>query len=300
MSILNMPSDGLFNVAIVLVRALVRFGSRSREDLLTACGLGVDGVDPKHLTQTLNRWTELGLFENEDKLVSLRDPYRSALGKNPDVAESRLPKVLRMVALAPENNMRFFEAEENKTADLNRGLSWILAQDVYTIDTSSHGTIEALESSQVADKAKRMLQNDTRWNGLRTWMIYLGFARSGPLVTIDPTQALRESLDEVFGTEQTLAAPLFIDRIAEVIPVLDGGSYRRQIEDLLKGSTWTRPPANTLSTALSRAIRRLSHEGAIATEQRSDTEAGVMLVGAEQRPWLRMTHVRRIPHRKVK
>ncbi|MGE9115738.1 protein DpdG, partial [Escherichia coli] len=89
----------------------------------------------------------------------------------------RLPKVLRTIALAPENNLRFFEAEENKSADLNRGLSWILAQDIYTIDTSSHARIEALEGSQVADKAKRMLQNDTRWNGLRTWMIYLGFAR---------------------------------------------------------------------------------------------------------------------------
>src|SRR5204863_184274 len=138
MSILNMPSDGLFNVAIVLARALVRFGPRSRDELLAACGLGVDGVDPNHLTQTLNRWTELGLFATEDKLVSLREPHRTALGKNPDIAESRLPKVLRTIALAPENNLRFFEAEENKSADLNRGLSWILAQDIYTIDTSSH------------------------------------------------------------------------------------------------------------------------------------------------------------------
>ncbi|MFT6568619.1 MAG: hypothetical protein ACJAWY_000308 [Sphingomonas echinoides] len=300
MSILNMPSDGLFNVAIVLARALVRFGPRSRDELLAACGLGVDGVDPKHLTQTLNRWTELGLFATEDKLVCLREPHRTALGKNPDIAESRLPKVLRTIALAPENNLRFFEAEENKSADLNRGLSWILAQDIYTIDTSSHARIEALEGSQVADKAKRMLQNDTRWNGLRTWMIYLGFARSGSPVTIDPTLALRESLDEIFGTEQSLAATLFVDRIAEVLPVLDGGSYRKRIEDLLKGSTWARPPADTLSTALSRAIRRLGHEGVIATEQRSDTEQGVTLVGAEQRPWLRMTHVRRIATRKGK
>ena len=295
-----MPSDGLFNVAIVLTRALVRFGPRSREDLLTACGFGIDDVDPKHLNQTLNRWTELGLFEVEDKLVSLREPYRTGLGKNPDIAESRLPKVLRTIALAPENNRRFFEAEENKSADLNRGLSWILAQDIYTIDTSSHAKIEALEGSQVANKAMRMLQNDTRWNGLRTWMIYLGFARSGSPVTIDPTLALRESLDEIFGTEQALAATQFVGRIAEVIPVLDGGFYRKQIEDLLKGATWSRPPADTLSTALSRAIRRLGHEGMIATEQRSDTEEGVTLVGAEQRPWFRMTHVRRIAARKGK
>ncbi len=148
--------------------------------------------------------------------------------------------------------------------------------------------------------AKRMLQNDTRWNGLRTWMIYLGFARGGSSVIIDPTLALRESLDEVFGTEHTLAANLFVDRVAEVLPVLDGGSYRKQIEDLLKGSNWTRIPADTLSTSLSRAIRRLGHEGEIATEQRSDTEAGVTLLGVGQRPWLRITHVRRVASRKGK
>ena len=111
---------------------------------------------------------------------------------------------------------------------------------------------------------------------------------------------MRESLDEIFGTEQSLAATLFADRIAEVLPVLDGGSYRKRIEDLLKSSTWTRPPADTLTTAVSRAIRRLGHEGVSATEQRSDTEEGVTRVGAEQRPWLRMTHVRRIAARKGK
>ncbi|SNB82443.1 hypothetical protein SAMN06265338_12017 [Rhodoblastus acidophilus] len=289
-----MQNDGLFNVVVVLVRAAVRFGPRSREELLTACGVGVEGVDESRAGTTLTRWTELGLFSTNENIVCLREPYRTMLGKNPDIAESRLPNVLRSIALAPENNLRFWEAKENKSADLNRGLSWILAQDIYTIDTSSHQKIDALESSQVADESKRILQNDTRWNGLRTWMVYLGFGRNGSPVTIDPTLALRDSLDQIFGDEQTLAARQFVDRIAEVLPVLDGGSYRKQIEDLLKGSAWAKLPDDTLSTALSRAIRRLGHEGVIATEQRSDTEAGITLIGAEQRLWLRMTHVRRI------
>lgn len=295
-----MQNDGLFNVAVVLARALVRFGPRSREELLAACGLGVDGVDDSRAGTTLTRWAELGLFSTEDNLVSLREPYRTVLGKDPDIAESRLPKVLRTITLAPENNLRFWEAKENRSADLNRGLSWILAQDIYTIDTSSHLKIYALEGSQVADESKRILQNDTRWNGLRTWMIYLGFGRNGNPITVDPTYALRDSLDQIFGHGQTLVARDFVDRIAEELPVLDGGSYRKQIEDLLKGSTWAKLPEDTLSTALSRAIGRLRHEGVIATEQRSDTEAGITLIGAEQRLWLRMTHVLRIASRKGK
>jgi hypothetical protein len=230
--------------------------------------------------------------------VTLNEAYREYLGKTPAVAESKLPKVMRTIALAPENNLRFWEAEENKSADFNRGLSWILAQDIYAIDTSAHPRIEALESSQVPETTKRVLQNDTRWNGLRTWMIYLGFARGGSPVNVDPTDAVRESLDETFGIEQTLTARQFVDRLAENLPVLDGGSYRRQIEDLLKGSSWARPPMDTLSTSLSRALRRLIHEGTMATEQRSDTEDGLTLVGARQRIWMRATHFRRLTPRK--
>lgn len=44
MSVLNQASDGLYTVLIVLVRALVRLGPISREELLTACGAGLQGV----------------------------------------------------------------------------------------------------------------------------------------------------------------------------------------------------------------------------------------------------------------
>jgi hypothetical protein len=116
-----MPSDGLFNVLLVLTRAIVRFGAKSRDDLLNACGVGLEPVDPKQLNQTMNRWTELGLFSSEDGLVAICEPYRTRLGKNADDAERRLPKIIREIALAPENNKRFWESEENRSADLSRG-----------------------------------------------------------------------------------------------------------------------------------------------------------------------------------
>lgn len=295
-----MPSDGLFNVLIVLTRTLVRLGPKSREDLLAVCGSGTECVDSKQLTQTLNRWTDLCLFGSEDGLMVLREPYRSQLGRNADVAETRLPRILRGIALAEENNRRFWESEDNKSADLSRGLSWILAQDAYTLDTSSHAKIAALESSQVADHAKRIFQNDTRWNGLRTWMVYLGFARNGTQVTIDPTEALRDSLPDIFGTDQTISAQSFVERAAGALPVLDHGTYRLQIEDVLKDSNWSRPPDTHLSSSFSRALQRLEREGAIAPEQRSDAEGGITLIGTNQRQWRRMTHVRRLPSRKSK
>lgn len=293
MSILNMASDGLFSVLIILVRASIHLGPKARDDLLAACGSAVDAIDAQKLSQTLTRWSELGLFETREGAVALREPYRTQLGQQPDRAEERLPKIARSIVLAEENNQLFWESEENKSADFSRGMSWILAQDVYTLDTSSHQKIGALEGKQIRDTAKRILQNDTRWNGLRTWMVYLGFARSGAHVTIDPTIALRDALPEIFGDEQTLPAKIFIERAALALPVLDGGAYRAQIEALLEDTNWTRPSEDAVSTSLSRALQRLDREGALLCEQRSDAPGGIVLTGANQRQWRNITHVQR-------
>ena len=298
MSVLNITNDGLFNVLIVLTRALILLGPRTREELLNACGAKVTTVDPKQLSQTLARWTDLGLFAVEDGLVKLSESHRDQLGKKADVGETRLPKTLRAITLSPVNNARFWESEENKSADLTRGLSWILAQDVYSIDTSSHQKIAALENSQVADFDKRIFQNDTRWNGFRSWMVYLGFARGGSQVVIDPTDAIRDVLNDIFGRDKTLLAQIFLDRAAKAIPVLDGGAYRLKIEDVLKGSIWTRPQGGFLSTSFSRAIQRLAREGLIGIEHKSDAEGGITLVGANQRPWRHMTQISLHPAKK--
>ena len=142
MSVLNQTSDGLFNVLIVLVRVIIRFGPRSREDLQRACGGVVESLNISMLTNTLNRWEELGLFEIRDGMVSLADPYRAALGSTADVAEERLPKVARTIALTSDNNLRFWETASAKSADLSRGIAWMLAQDIYELDTTTNGLQE--------------------------------------------------------------------------------------------------------------------------------------------------------------
>lgn len=295
-----MPSDGLFNVLIVLVRASVRLGPKPRQDLLRACGAELNMVDPKQLNQTLTRWTELGLFEAAEGGTTIAEPYRGILGKSADVAEARLRKIVRMIALAPENNARFWESEENKSADLSRGLAWILAQNIYTIDTSSHAKIQPLENDQISDLSKRIFQNDTRWNGLRTWMVYLGFGRPGAQVTIDPTDALRDVLPEIFDGQTTLSAGEFVSRAATILPVLDGGRYRIQMEKILNPTVWGAPVDGRVSTSLSRGIQRLEREGVIAAEQRSDTEGGIVLQGTGSQVWREMTHVRLLKPKKAK
>lgn len=300
MSVLNQASDGLYTVLIVLVRALMRFGPRSREDLIHACGGAVEAVDTSQLAQTLNRWTELGLFGQEDGSVTISEPYKSGLGKSADEAEARLPRIVRTVAMLAENNERFWEREKSRSADLSRAVAWMLAQDVYALDGNVK-KLAVLEESQIVDSAKQTIgKNDTRWNGLKAWMLYLGFARDGVQWVVDPTLALQDALPDIFGSSRELTGPAFVERAASVLPVLDGGAYRTQVEASLKERAWPRPRAGLLSSSLSRAIQRLDREGAITLANRSDTEGVVTLAGTDMRTWREVSHVALPPARKAR
>jgi hypothetical protein len=293
-SVLNQASDGLYTVLIVLVRALVRLGPMPRETLIGVCGGNVDAVDTSQLTRTLNRWSELGLFGMHNGQVVLAAPHGDTLGKTADQAEARLPKVARAIALSAENNARFWEAEAAKSADLSRGLSWLLAQDVYAIETNAPKTIANLEIEQLTDEARCIFQNETRWNGLRAWMPYLGFAREGAQMAVDPTVAVRDVLPEVFASSQSLTARQFVENLARVVPVLDRGTYRTQVEAVLNPVRWRKPPEGQLSTALSRALQRLEYEGQIALGRGADAKEGAALTGAGGRVWREVTDVRRL------
>ena len=143
----------------------------------------------------------------------------------------------------------------------------------------------------VDSDAQRIAQNNTRWNGLKTWMLYLGFARDGMQWVVDPTQALREALADIFGSNRELSGPAFVQRAASVLPVLDGGAYRVQVEGALKESVWPRLRPGLVSTSMSRAIQRLDREGFIKLSNRSDTEGVVSLTGSNARMWREVSHI---------
>ena len=294
MSVLNQASDGLYTVLIVLVRALVRLGPMPRDSLIDACGGSVEAVGASQLARTLNRWTELGLFVVHNGEIVLASPRGDALGKTADEAEARLPKVARTIALSAENNARFWEAEASKSADLSRGLSWLLAQDVYTIETNAPKSIATLEIEQLTDESRCIFQNETRWSGLRAWMPYLGFAREGAQMAIDPTAAVRDALPEVFASSSTLTARQFVDNLARIVPVLDHGTYRAEVEAVLNPARWRKLADGQLSTAVSRALQRLEYEGQIALGRGADAKDGVALTGIGARVWREVTDVRRI------
>ena len=82
-------------------------------------------------------------------------------------------------------------------------------------------------------------------------------------------------------------------RLAEVLPVLDGGSYRKKVESALDKSQWLQPARDDLlSTSLSRAIWRLIQAGILSPENRADSGDRHSLQKADGNDWLSFTHLR--------
>ena len=282
MTILNTASDGFFNVLIVLHRTVAQHSSIDRNRLLRLCS-GNDN-DSKRLRETLNRWTQLGLFHASDNGTLKLDKA----DKNPD----RLPSICRRLLFSEINNQNFWDNENNRAADFTRATAFILSQDIYASKFDTHAVVQALEQRQVRDETRRILQNDVRWNGLRFWGDYLGFFWVDHRRWPDPTTAIREELGEVFDKEKELTALDFIAQLSERIPVLDGGRYRLEIENILDTTEWQRPTRpDFLSTSLSRALWRLAQPGGpLRLESRADTSKGCTLQRAGGREWRTFTH----------
>lgn len=301
MSILNLQSDGLHPIVLTLARIVAQNKSIARDDLINICvpqsGSATESdKDPATRARaTLARWISLGLFvEDRDEIRLIVDLMR---GESVDVFTERLPVICRNLALSKEHGVPLWpadgsisEEEAGRTADLCRGLAWCLAQDIYALP-STHGEIESLVTTQVQE-GRFIFLNDTRWAGLRSWARFFGFATGDSSFFCDPTVAVRSELKEVIQKNETVAAAEFVSRLAARLPVLDFGSYRLEVEQILRSDTWRAPVAGHLSTALSFALRRLQKQGTIALVTLADAGSRLTLVGQGERTWESFTHVR--------
>jgi hypothetical protein len=293
MSLLNLTNDGLPNVLAVLYEAIARAKSpMSRDDLLEMVApRGVVHEDGKMARQTLNRWTELGLFREDDNgIIALAMAPTSDLRDDPVVLSS-VRRAARRCALLATNNEDLWATESAKAADLTRSLAWLLAQDVYR---TTFGALEELELKQIADPQARLMRNDTRRNGLQFWAHFLGFVRQPGGGDIDPTVAIREILPECIKPGEDMPANVFVEKLAESLPVLDGGRWRTEVESRLESQALPSLAEGQLSTSLSRALIALMMAEELSFENRADVGRSIVFTGRDGlRPSYRYSWVTR-------
>lgn len=277
MSLLNITNDGLPNILVALHATVLRATKPILEaellEIVAPNGLVDD--DGKMARQTLNRWIQLGLFMQEDGLISVKDrlPTRRA------TMLQILPFTRRIAcrqALAEENNRDFWASESARAADLTRSLAWMLAQDVYRISFRQFPTEE---SRQIRDPERTLMQNDTRLTGMKYWAPFLGFSRYD-FATIDPTVAVRDALTEVLAPGAGMPAPQFIERLSMVLPVLDGGRWQQEVLEYVDSAALPLRQPGQISTALSRALHNLWDSGELLLQQKADLGSSITLTGA--------------------
>jgi hypothetical protein len=280
MSLLNLTNDGLPNVLVVLYQAVVRAKSpMTRDDLLeTVAPRGVAHEDGKMARQTLNRWTELGLFrEDADAVISLANAPTLDVRDDRQLLSS-VRRAARWCTLSAANNEDLWAAEGARAADLTRSLAWLLAQDVYR---TTFAALEELELKQIADPQARLMRNDTRRNGLQFWAHFLGFVRQPGGGDIDPTVAIRETLPECIGPGEDMPAVVLVERLAEALPVLDGGRWRIAVESRLERQALPLLAEGQLSASLSRALIAMMMEEEVSFENRADVGRSIVFTGRD-------------------
>lgn len=295
MSILNRPSDGLLSVLLALHRGVLAYGPQAEAallDLVAPSSVVPDGK-PDMARKTLTRWRQLGFFSSDADGVIALSPAIATIA--PNASERLRAAVLRLV-LAPENNPAFSlpgdeDQEGSRASDATRALAWVLAQDPYTFP-SRYREVEQLRSSQGVEPTPFV--NDTRWGGFSEWAAFLGAAVTGAKVGLvpNPSFAVRTALDEIFGNVDELAQAEFFTRLADALPVVDGGRYRAVV-DAQTSRPWRTHRSNEVSPTLSAALLTLEASRVLRLEMRSDAPTRLLL-GRAGRELRSISHVVRL------
>lgn len=282
MALLN-PPQILPNVATVLFRALraaERFELPLEELERTIAPAALprgeaapSGPGSKGLDDTLTACVVVGLFERAGDVIRLHP-------RLPDQVRDRrrgqdVRCLLRELILAEELNFGLWESTEG-ARDLTRALAWYLAQDPLRAPGAWNepGGVDIVQEAQFVG-GDRVFSNDTRWGAFDRWCSFLGFGVRAPrdsknVLLPDPTRPVRDVLPEVVTAGRMEIAP-FVEDLGRRLPVLDGGSYRREVEARMRPDAVT-ASTDELSPALAHALLRLRDERVLAIEDLADAQ----------------------------
>lgn len=290
MSILNRPSDGLVSVLIALRRTLLAYGPLEADRLLALAAPPSVVAGSKQGRQTLNRWTQLGVFTDDGGFVGVAPPFDKIPADDVDGLRSALIRVVLSDVSNPSFDTLVDAANTERplASDFTRAACWALAQDIYAVEPS-HPSIEALQNAQLVRPAPFV--NDTRWQGFVEWSVFLGFASRSPRLLLEPHFAVAAILDDVFTSDATLPIETFLARIAAMLPVLDRGRFRVHVEATMKAPPYVAHERD-VSISLSAALLHLEQAGIVRLEARSDASTH-RLLGHRARELAAISHVTR-------
>jgi hypothetical protein len=288
MALLN-PPQILPSVARVLFRALQTadgFAMPSEEPAKSVAPSALprgEGTPPgpgsKGFDDTLTACLTIRLFHRDGDIVTLH-PDLPETARDRRQRDQRFRPLVRELVLREAMNDGVWESTEG-ARDLTRALAWYLAQNPLRPPApwNEPDGVEGLQERQFRS-GDRVFSNDTRWGAFDRWTTFLGFGhhlpRNGKDVLVpDPTEVVRHAIPPML-TAQRQEIGAVIAELGRRIPVLDGGSYRREVEARMKLDV-IQSDADLLSPSLAHALLRLRDEHVIVLEDLADAPLKVRL-----------------------
>jgi hypothetical protein len=249
-----------------------RGGKLSRENLQATTvpsGMSKGPGAEKLFGDTLRELIAIGVLNEVDGDVRL-----------PEAPEARVPgafrKFIRTRAMEAELDSDLWEKDEQGSLslvgarDLVRALAWFLNLDVLSGPYHFNKTTTKISELQEQQTGERPIYNEWRWLPFIRWARYLGFLSDMSLYSgsggstdaalPDPTRAVADTLPRFLDVEFTPIESV-VASLAEALPVLDRGVYRRAILD--RGAP---EPPSDISPALTLAFQRLAAQGVVELE----------------------------------
>lgn len=253
-------------------RQLVRArGACLKRDALTGLvvpqGLSKGPGGAKMFADTLRELCSIGAVVADGDNLGLPEDMEGAR------EHGAMRNIVRERAMKVELDTDLWEKDEAGSLvnvgarDLVRALAWFLSLDVRDGPFDFEKTSPALTELQERHTRERPIFNVERWRPFVRWARYLGFAQemslysgSGTSLLVlipDPARALRAVLPRCVGEEWTPIAEV-MPVLAERLPVLDGGAFRRSIHE--KGAPTSE---SDCSPSLTLSLQHLSALGLI-------------------------------------
>jgi len=270
MAIINNAHAGSeVSLLCLIYRVIFRNNQKlSVEDLGALCrpeNLPINENQKKKFHENLRFW-----MADEHQLWCKDDNSRLALTK---VAASDSPAAISVVtneALFESRVSDIFGSKENQTEELFVGLGCLLASDKFSLDASRRIDSNELDKF-FAENMPKFIPNTNEKPVLRAYGRFLGYLEvDAHGEYVDPTRAVMGVLDELFESIDEMPIADFLRRLAERLPLMDGGAYREQVEDRMTGPFSAEPSSGKISKSLSIAIERLKFMGTVSYSGNSD------------------------------
>ncbi|ANI32652.1 hypothetical protein AA098_03695 [Pseudomonas sp. JY-Q] len=223
----------------------------------------------KRFESNLDFWLEEGLWvQNSEDMILL--PLQSG--------DQRLPsRVLELIIKNTVNEPDSAILDGVRCEPFIRAMTCLLAQRSYTFMGG-----DVLSTANAAEAINSHLPGRglNESNELSTFVSYgdfLGFLEPfGKGYVVDPTLAIKPYLERIFEGKRVLSVRVFIERLGNYLPLLDGGRYRRLLEPYMED--WQPDASHEISAALSHALVRMESLFLLRLEKSSDDSSSMSLL----------------------